>query len=73
MIILNGLNESNTFLIINGKKVPFIKSFIPEKNGKYSIKLIFKNKLLNCAYIFCECKNIIEIDFSKFNTDNITI
>ena len=22
--------------------------------------------------MFCECKNIIDIDFSKFNTQNVT-
>ena len=69
---LNELNESNTSLIIDGKKESFKKSFIPQRNGIYLIKLIFKNKISNCAYMFCECKNIIDIDFSKFNTENIT-
>ena len=69
---LNELNESNTSLVIDEKTVPFKKSFIPKKIGIYSIKLIFKKKLSNCAYMFCECKNIIKIDFSKFNTENVT-
>ena len=68
---LSELNETNTSLFIDGKIVPFKKYFIPRKSGIYSIKLLFKIKLANCAYMFCECNNIIEIDFSKFNTENI--
>ena len=67
---LNEINENNTTLIINGQTVPFKKYFIPTKIDTYSIKLSFKNKLSNCAYMFCNCKNIIDIDFSKFNTEN---
>ena len=66
------MNESNTTLIIDGKKVPFKKYFIPTKIGTFLIKLLFKNNLSNCAYMFCNCKNIINIDFSKFNTKNLT-
>ena len=69
---LNELNENNTRLIIDGKTVSFKKSFIPTKSGIYSIKLSFKIKLSNCAYMFCSCKNIIDIDFSKFDTEKIT-
>ena len=68
---LKELNERSTSLFIEGKKVPFKKLFIPKKSGKYSIKLIFKYKLRKCAFMFCECKNIINIDFSKFNTDDV--
>ena len=68
---LKELNKNNTILVIDGEIIPFKKSFIPKKSGIYSIKLIFKNKLFNCAYMFYECKNIIDIDFSKFNTENI--
>ena len=69
---LREINENNTTLIIEGKTVPFKKSFIPTKSGIYSIKLLFKNKLSNCAYLFCQCKDVIDIDFSKFNTENVT-
>ena len=69
---LTEMNESNTILIINEKIFPYKKHFIPTKNGIYSIKLLFKNKLSDCSYMFCHCKNIIDIDFSKFNTENVT-
>ena len=68
---LKEINEKNTTLIIGGKIVPFKKFFIPKKSGIYSIKLIFKNKLTNCAYMFCNCKNITDANFSKFNMDNV--
>ena len=69
---LKEVNENNTILIIDGKTVPYTKLFIPKKSGIHSIKLLFKNKILNCAYMFYNCKNIIDIDFSKFNTENVT-
>ena len=69
---LKELHSDNTTLIINGKKLPFAKSFIPVKFGVYKIKLIFKIKLTNCAYMFCGCSEIKKIDFSKFNTEDVT-
>ena len=68
---LKELNKNNTILIINDKKEPFKKFFTPKKIGIYSIKLIFQNKLIDCSYMFCDCENIIDIDVSKFNTQNI--
>ena len=68
---LSELNESNTTLIIDGKTFPFKKYFIPSKKGIYTIKLIFKKKLSDSSYMFYNCKNIIDIDFSKFKTENI--
>ena len=59
-------------MIIDGKTVPFKKYIIPTKNGNYIIELLFKNKFSNCACMFCECQNIIDIDFSKFKTENVT-
>ena len=69
---LKELNDQNMIMSINGETAPFKKYFIPAKSGTYLIKLVFKDKLLNCAYMFCGCKSIIEIDFSKFNTKNVT-
>ena len=68
---LREMNKFNTTLIIDEIKVPFKKYFNPKNSGIYSIKLAFKNKLSNCAYMFCNCKNIIDIDFSKFNTEDV--
>ena len=69
---LKEMDESNTTLIIDGKVTTFNKLFIPEKSGIYTIRLLFKNKLSDCAYMFCNCDKIIDVDFSKFNTQNVT-
>ena len=68
---LSELNKKNTTLIIDEQTVPFKKFFIPSENRIYSIKLLFKSKLSSCAYMFCDCENIIEIDFSKFSSENV--
>ena len=68
---LSEMNKKTTTLIINEITVPFKKYFIPKNTGIYTIKLLFKKKLSNCSYMFCQCRNIIDIDFSNFNTENV--
>ena len=68
---LKELNASNTILYINNKQYKFKKSFIPKKEGEYKIKLIFKNNIKDCSFMFAGCKNIININFSNFNSKNI--
>ena len=65
------LNENNTELFIDQKKQRFDKFFKPKKEGIYEIKLKFKTYLTDCSYMFYYCKNIIEIDFSLFKTNNV--
>ena len=67
---LKELNEDNTELYINNKKYKFTKYFIPEKEGKYKIKLIFKINIKDCSFMFAGCKNIIDINLKYFNTSN---
>ena len=69
--ILCEINNNNTTLIIDGKKESFKKYFTPSKSGIYTIKLLFRDKLKNCSNMFCDCRNIINIDFSKFKTDKV--
>ena len=69
---LSELNENNTNLYINNKKVIFKKYFIPKEIGTYEIKLEFKINLKNCAYMFFGCDNITKINLSFFNTQNVT-
>ena len=42
-----------------------------DKEGIYDIKITFNKKLCSCAGLFAYCKNIIQIDLSKFNCSNI--
>jgi len=67
---LKELNEDNTELYINNKKNKFQKYFIPEKEGKYKIELIFKINIKDCSFMFAGCKNIIDINLKYFNTSN---
>ena len=39
--------------------------------GVYNIKIIFKKQLSSCAGMFFRCKNMIEIDLSKFDCSKI--
>ena len=69
---LNEFNESNVDLFINGKKQKFQKYFFPEQIGKYSILLKFKINIEDCSFMFYGCSNIVDIDLSCFNTNNVT-
>ena len=42
-----------------------------DKEGEYTIKIIFKKKLSSCNSLFYECKNTTEIDLSHFNYSEI--
>ena len=72
--ILSVLNKKNVILFINNndKEKDFQSYFIPKKLGTYTIKLIFKIKLECCIYMFWACYNLIDIDLSNFNTQNVT-
>ena len=65
------LDESNTELFINDKIYECKKYFIPEKEGEYNIKLKFNINLTDCSYMFANCKNIIKINFIRFNTSYV--
>ena len=69
---LKELNESNVDLYINSYKYKYEKYFIPDKEGIYKIKLIFKIYIKDCSFMFAGCKNIININFKNFNTKNVT-
>ena len=64
MKINNNLNEKNTELYINEKKVKYKKYFQPDEEGEYKIKLKFNANLLDCSYMFANCENIITLNFS---------
>ena len=43
-----------------------------KKEGKYTFKIIFNDIIINMGGFFNECSNITSLDFSYFNTSNIT-
>ena len=65
---LKELNGLNTELYIDGIKEEYKKFFIPKEIREYNIKLIFKNYLIDCSYMFSGCENLIKIDLTNFNT-----
>ena len=67
----NGLKEltkTNTLMFINNEKVEYKKYKKFHKKGIYEIKITLKNNLVNAFCMFLGCKNIIDIDLSKFET-----
>ena len=59
-------------IIIKGKQVenePF-QDFIEDEN---IVKLIWKNNITNCICMFRDCGHIIEMNFSNFDTSQVTI
>ena len=69
---LTELNETNVMLYINNNKYNYNKYFKPEKEGIYTIKLVFSVRMTNCVQMFHGCNNIINIDLSCFNTEKVT-
>ena len=69
---LKELNKINTELYINGDKKEYTKYFRPKKEGLYTILLKFNISIKDCSHMFYNCRNIINIDLSKFNTSNVT-
>ena len=49
-----------------------VKSNYFNKTGKYMLEIIFKDNITNCNGLFDECPNIISLDFTNFNTSNVT-
>ena len=70
---LKELNELNTEIFIDNKKFKYIKSFKPEKEGLYEIKIKFKNiKIKDCSYMFYNCSKLTNIDLSFFDSKDVT-
>ena len=69
---IDNLNDTNTELYINGQKTKFTK-FIPSSYpaNEYKIKIVFKNRMNDCSYMFRGCPNIIKLDLSSFDTSNV--
>ena len=56
---------------INNMQIPFSYFYKFPQIGKYNIKYTFINNLKKVNYMFSECSNIINIDLSKFNTNEV--
>ena len=62
---------------INKEKINVLKEnnnwkYNFNKTGKYMFEIIFNDNITNCKGLFNECSNIISLDFTNFNTSNVT-
>ena len=68
---INEMNKSNIDLYVNDIKYEFQKYFNFKKPGEFCIKIKFKFLIKDCGFMFYNCKNIIKIDLSNFNSSNV--
>ena len=64
--------KDNCEIMINGNKIDFNYFHKFEKKGKYKIEYIFKKKLKNINHMFYKCSDLISIDLSNLNSQNVT-
>ena len=77
IILFNTDNNNDIDVFINNKKVNIMKDnnkwkYKFEKEGKYILEIIFNNNITNMKQFFEKCTNIISLDFTYFNSSNIT-
>ena len=64
--------KDNCKIKINNNYIDFNYFYKFKEKGKLIIKYLFKNNISKVDYIFNECKLLINIDLSNFNSQNIT-
>ena len=64
--------KDNCKIKINNNYIDFNYFYKFKEKGKFIIKYLFKNNISKVDYIFNECKLLINIDLSNFNSQNIT-
>ena len=62
----------NVDIIINGKDIGFTYFYRMIKGEKYKIEYSFKNNLTKIDYLFADCDFLINLDFSNFNSQDVT-
>ena len=74
-LIANKMNEAVIMeceITINDKLVSFNYFYNFKEKGKYIIKYKFNNDFPRLNYLFYKCDLLTKLDFSNFNTENIT-
>jgi surface protein len=56
---------------INGKIIQNSFTYEFKNEGNYKVKYIFNKPLKSAAFLFYDCKELVEIEFSHFNTESI--
>ena len=64
--------NSQTFEIeIDGQIIPLSSNFKFKEKGMHKLKYYINTYITNIGWIFADCKDIIKIDMTNFNTGNI--
>jgi len=66
------ININNYIILINDKIYESKRYFEPKTEGIYYIKIFMNHIIADCFGLFYECRNIINIDLSSFDTKNVT-
>ena len=69
--IINQEDIKKVDIFINDQKIDFNYYYIFPKKGKYKIKYIFQDFLESTCFLFLDCDQLISIDLSHFNTENV--
>ena len=69
---INDVNKIIDEIYINNVMGTYSNFFKPDKTGKYNIKIIFKDFMKDCSFMFKDRKYIESIDLSNFATENVT-
>ena len=79
IILFNSDINNGIDVYLNNKKINMIKEdkkwiidYNFQKEGIYQFEIVFNNIINNMNRFFQECSNIISLDFSKFNSSNVT-
>ena len=64
--------KKNIVIKINGEKVSTGFYYVFEKIGIYKIEYLFSDILSDTSYMFYNRSKIISLDFTKFNSQNVT-
>ena len=68
----NKLNINNCVIFINGNNYQSRRYFKPKFEGIYYITIKINHMAIDYFRLFYDCRNILKIDLSSFNTKNVT-
>ena len=63
--------KENCEISINNNNIPFSYKYIFKIKGKYKIQYSFKNKITNMSYMFYNCKCLINLNLSQFDSQSV--
>ena len=58
-------------LYLNNERINFSYKYKFEKEGKYSLKILFKRSIKNISYMFQLCSSLTSLNLSNFKTNNV--